>query len=354
MFIKCVRPDFYEIVICGRGDGSLNCASFAIPYVLRDIPDLWTPRRAFGHCRIAWFVAGYFCYVDKIAVRRPSVGNGNGHRYRAASGITLINGDVVELTLAAGAVIPGGLAINKIYKVSDVSGSTCKLRERRNGQDGNPVDIQSSGSGTLHIQKAACYALWIRAHICKCEDLQGSSPVHYRLYATGGSAITTDWSEDFKISFIDRYLSLYEALGGIKLSGDTTLIEDGDGTFKIVLPFAENPISYVAVGDCAHIAGSNQFNPGHSYTVTARDSSTVTIDTGTDGSLSDTFIQPKHILYKGSDTGYGSGDWNEEDAKSYHFKPQTRDEAAPNNLTGLVYAKECEVAAPSTYPINVL
>jgi hypothetical protein len=171
--------------------------------------------------------------------------------------------------------------------------------------------------------------------------------VHYRLYATSGSAITTDWSEDFKISFVDRYLSLYEALGGIKLSGVTTLIEDGDGTFKIVLPCAENPTSYVAAGDSVHIADSKQFDPGHNYTVTARDNSTVTIDTGTDGSLSDTFIPPKNILYKGSDTGYGPGNWNGEDAKNYRFKPQTRDEAVPNNLTGLVYTKECEVAAPS-------
>jgi hypothetical protein len=37
----------------------------------------------------------------------------------------------------------------------------------------------------------------------------------------------------------------------------------------------------------------------------------------------DTFIPPKNILYKGSDTGYGPGKWNGEDAKSYRFKPQT-------------------------------
>ena len=271
----------------------------------------------------------------------------------------LVNNDLVELFAIEDGVLPSGLVADKIYKVSDVSGSTCKLRDRANGLDGDPVDItgdgEGGGSGHLQIKLATCFSLNIKAELRMGEDLEGSNPVHYQAICTAGSFYDTGFDVSRFINIVDRYLSMHEAQqGGIALEGISIVIDDLDDTYHVILPCVTDPTTYIAVNDTIRILQSPHFDA--TYTVSARDSTTITIDVGDKNYMVENFDPQKNRLYKTTDAiGYGVVQWEEEDAYDYKFKAQMRDAASPqNNLTGLVFAKECGVTAPPEYPMDLL
>jgi hypothetical protein len=275
--------------------------------------------------------------------------------------LNLAEGDLVQFV--TGGSLPVPLIADHVYKAKNVVANTCQIFDRKNGQD-IQIHFTSAGSGLNTIEKSTCFALHVKSDICKCEDLDGSTPVYYREVAEAGviNGLTfadigggTDiWNQDkYSIDFIDRYISMKEAsVGGIGISGTNTVTDDGDGTWSAVLTVVDNPLTYLPVGATVHISASDVFTD--SYTVTARTATTVTLDIGERPYLIDFFTPTKNRIYNGTDNGYGLVQWQAEDAYNYQFKPQTKDSAAPANLTSLAFAEQDGITTPGQYPMALL
>lgn len=65
-----------------------------------------------------------------------------------ATGRSFTDGDSFQLSKAADAVLPGGLALNKTYYARDSSGATCKLAETSGG---SAIDLTTDGTGLFFV-----------------------------------------------------------------------------------------------------------------------------------------------------------------------------------------------------------
>jgi hypothetical protein len=268
----------------------------------------------------------------------------------------------VGFIIGTNGVLPAGLVAGVIYKIVQVTSTTCKIARRLNGVD-TLIDITSAGTAPIFMRKMRCVELHIKASLIIGEDLQGSNPVHYHIIGRTPLSPTVAFQHESFIDIIDRYLTMAEVYaGGIALSG--AIVNPGHWDNEeppvyhptnVTLHCTSDPRAYLSLYD--NIKITNCLLLRGIYVISEITDSSITIATNF-VEYTYTFDPEINYVFKAGDPeGYYIPQWEDEDCYSYELQPQMRDDASfygmPHDNLGSP-GKVVGIAAPTVWPIEIV